>query len=419
MRRGYWVTLVLNGATTQGVFFLLAALAVLEAGDPLAVATQLLSQSVPALALLLLIRYSSSRFNFRSVFSRSLLLQGTASLAFAVCAWLFDYQLHTALILSFLLSLSSSLQPPGRRSVLADLYHDAEKRRATLAMITTYGNAARLAAPLLAGLLLAVGAWQWWFVLDAAACLVSALVARRALTYVQRLPSAPSRAPASGLPRLRSRTVVFFLAAYLSLCIFGLNIQVLAPLIARDLLEEGEAFVGLIVAAHSLGGLLGSFVVARASHALRTLYGIGMLLLGAGLLALLIPVGVGFEHALVVALAVLSGVGRGLSLTASSVMTSTWGSDSDFRERLIALTSLAFTASNVVSAGVIGLGMVMGGAFGALAICGVATMLAAAPALLMSRRWDPSSSHDEEPGAASAQHEASNIADEARGEDHK
>lgn len=386
-RRAYVWSAIGNGATTQGVFFLLAGLAVLRAEDPLAVGMQLAAQSLPALALLILVRSATSRFNFRSALVVSLWLQAASAVAFGVASMIFGYQLLGALIMSVIYATASTVQAPGRRTVMADLYSEDERRRA-MSRITAYSNGARLVAPAAAGLALATGYWQAWFILDAFICVTAAVLSSKAIRILNnaQTENQGNENDSRQVLSFKTRSVRAFLISFMVVCVFGFNIQVIAPLAARDLLKGAEEYAGLIVSSHTLGSLLGAVLVARADRYLRACYAGGSTLLGLGLIAFLIPNNAMETTILVCSL--VAGVGRGLTLTASSTMSSTWGTSTVFRERLIALTSIIFTASNLASAGIITVTLALGGSSMTLWVCGAGSVAAGLCALMMSSKWD-------------------------------
>ena len=391
-RSTYWITLVLNGGTSQGVFFILAGLAVIQAQDPFSIGLQLMAQSLPSLALLVLIRTASTRLNFRSALVWSLSLQGVTALTFAIFSVLFGYSLTAALIISAAYGLTSSVQTPGRRTVLADLY-EVDSRRKALSRVTAYSNGARLVAPALAGVALALDLWPVWFILDAGLCFFSAWIASKAIRAIKTksdnaLPT--DSQPIDMEPSLRARPVIIFLTAYLILCVFGFNIQVLAQITARDVLNNVTSYAGIIVSAHTAGSLVGAILVVRGDKFLRLLYGIGSIGLGLGFIGFLAQLGSSPISTFVAAF--LAGIGRGLALTASSTMTATWSESSIFRERLIALTSIIFTASNIVSAVVIALCLLIGGATLTIIVCGLGSIVAGVLIFTISKDWETLSS---------------------------
>lgn len=379
---------VANGATAQGVFFLLAGLAVLRSQEPVAIGFQLAAQSLPALIVLVLMRASSSRLSFRTALLFSLWLQAGSALLFAIASMFIGYNVQAAIFMSLLYAGGSTIQAPGRRTIIADLYEEQHRRRA-LASISAYSNGARLLAPAMAGLVLSTNYWPWWFVFDALATAASAWAlskARRALE-ISADPATAKHSPDGKLTiRLSSRSTAAFLLSFGIVCVFGFNIQVLAPLITRDTLQASATLTGFIVSIHTLGSLLGAVLVSRADRHLRISYIAGAALLGLGLCAVPFPL---VQVQGVVFLAVfIAGIGRGLVLTASTTMTATWGDSNDFREKLIALTSVIFTASNLLSATAVAVVLSIGDSSTLIWVFGIGTMLAAAVASLMPKTWD-------------------------------
>lgn len=383
--RLYISSFVLAGGTTQGTYVILAAWSVLRAGSASAIAWQLIAQAVPATVLVVLIRNAGNRWNFRSLLGWVLVLQAVTDLAFAAESLVVGYRLPAALAATLLLGVTTNIQTPGRRSFIADLYRP-DARRKVLSWATAYSNVARLAAPLAVGAILGTPWWPLWFVLDAACCLVSAIYTGRVRRSVHRRPATGSAVPTktvSAGPRF-GRPAILFLAADLTLCTFGFNIQILASILARTAFpHDATSYVGIIVSAHTLGSIAGAFVVTRTHRWLKGTFIAGAFMLGVGFCALALPAST-LAVLLVVAVA---GIGRGLALTASSVMTSTWGDDHRFQEKLTASTSVTFSGSNVISGPLIAVSVALGGAGAAVAVCGLGTVGAAVLAIVGGRGW--------------------------------
>ncbi|TDU22483.1 putative MFS family arabinose efflux permease [Arthrobacter sp. JUb115] len=386
LAKNFGTTFVISGATTQGTYFLLAALAVLKTEDPKAVAFQLIAQALPALVLLVLIKKAGDRWNFRTLLIWLLLGQAAVEIIFSIATFILGYQLPAALIASLLLGITTNAQAPGRRSILADLQPE-ETRRKNMSLLTTYSNIGRLVAPAIASFLMGSNFWPVWFILDAAFCVLSAILVRQALKITGRSAAADSSTEHDSRPRAYSKPVVIFMISFFLLCTFGFNIQVIAPMAGRDLLHDAAAYAGIIVSAHTFGSILGAFVVTRTHEWLRGTYIVGILVLGSSFF-LMTPWSAPVPLLIFVA---IGGFGRGLALTASSVMTSTWGGNSDFREKLMAFTAVVFTGSNLLSGPIVATTNYFGGAILTLIVCGIGTLLAII-GLAMGKDWEAKSS---------------------------
>lgn len=192
------------------------------------------------------------------------------SIALAVNAFLPRPQVWVLFAFSFLWASAYSLFSPALRAwparlLTPDLYTSA------LALEVVYYQAAALAGPVLAGVLIATLGPASAYVLDA----VSYLAVIVALAGMR--PSPPSAGPlkvgretiVEGLRFLRGKQVLqgtFWID--LNAMIFGIPVA-LYPAFVLDVLDASPAVLGLLYAAEAVGSLLVALFSGRASHVRR------------------------------------------------------------------------------------------------------------------------------------------------------
>jgi MFS family permease len=193
---------------------------------------------------------------------------------------------------SFTVGTMFAFNGPARNALLGDVIPDDRLGNA-IALMQVGANFARTAAPFLAGALLAwdaVGATGSYF-------FMAAVMAVVIFTY-RRLPDTPVRANRSETslmqdvrvgvrhvgddPRLFQALISFHIVAML-----GFSYTVLIPGFSIDVLDAGNAGVGILLGAAAAGGVVTSLVaagVADSRHA-NTLLHCACLMLGLSLIA--------------------------------------------------------------------------------------------------------------------------------------
>ncbi|HEX3778644.1 MAG TPA: MFS transporter [Pseudonocardiaceae bacterium] len=171
-----------------------------------------------------------------------------------------------------------------------------DERQATYALFTISANAAEVAGPSVAGVLLLAVNPGWILVLDAATFLVGAILIGRAGSLGTPAASTAggslSREIRSGLRYVRqTRWLSALIASAGAFQLFLLaTLSVLGPLVARADLGGASAWAA-ISAALGAGGIVGSAVAMRVRPKRPLLAGYSLLLLGSGptLLLLTLP----------------------------------------------------------------------------------------------------------------------------------
>jgi MFS family permease len=199
------------------------------------------------------------------------LLVGTQSAlmiqAFALSAlvWSGHVQFWHVAVLASLYGLANTLDMPTRQSYMADLVPRGDLMNA-IALNSAVFNGARVVGPAAAGLLVARYGTAAAFLFNGLSFLavIAALLAIR----TQGAPRARSGLGmgaeiaqgvryALGTPRI---ALVFGLL--LSVSLFLVNMNVLVPLIARNVLHEGAHGFGLLMASLGLGAVVGALTIA-------------------------------------------------------------------------------------------------------------------------------------------------------------
>ena len=174
---------------------------------------------------------------------------------------------HVA-VLGALYGLATTLDMPSRQSYIAHLVPRGDLMNA-IALNSAVFNGARVVGPAVAGLLVARYGTAAAFLMNGASfiAVLAALVAIRTEGAPSPRRGVGLRAEiaegvryAAGTPRV---ALVMSLLVVVSL--FVVNMNVLVPLIARDVLHEGAHGFGLLMAALGVGAVAGALAVAALS----------------------------------------------------------------------------------------------------------------------------------------------------------
>ena len=209
----------------------------------------------------------------------------------AILVWSGRVQFWHVAVLAALYGLATTLDMPSRQAYIAHLVPRGDLMNA-IALNSAVFNGARVVGPAIAGLLVARYGTAAAFVMNGASFI--AVIAALAAIRTEGVPS-PRRGIglraeiaegvryAAGTPRV---ALVMGLLTVVGL--FLVNMNVLVPLIARDVLHEGAHGFGLLMASLGLGAVTGALAVAVLSVG-RPRLGmvVGPALAAAGLLLLL------------------------------------------------------------------------------------------------------------------------------------
>jgi MFS family permease len=252
--------------------------------------------------------------------SKKLLITGCQAVAFVtmlsvgVLVALDLISVPLLVLAAFSVGVMYSFNGPARNALLGDLIPEDRLGNA-IALMQVGANFARTAAPFIAGALLsweAIGPSGTFFFM---ACIMAAVI----LTYLQ-IPRTPVRSDRNqtsllqdvrrGLSHVRqSPQLLQSIMSFQAVAILGFSYIVLIPGFSKDVMDAGNAGVGILLGAAAAGGVVTSLIAAGAadSRYARTLLHGSTLLLGLAL------VGFGLSPSFPVAVVMMALVGGGSS----------------------------------------------------------------------------------------------------------
>jgi len=278
--------------------------------------------------------------------------QATIFIAFCVLGLLVATDVIEVVYLaigSFVIGVAFSFLGPARQSFMLELV-DNSRRGNAVALSQVALNASRILAPLLAGIMLGIGA-----IGAAGAFFGMGLLYVGAITSTALLP--PSRTPESSAGRTvfgdikigvsyvsRHQGLRTLVLSYVLVIMFGFTyITVLPGLVENELGRDADS-ITLLLGVNAVGGLAASIGVASLADSpnARTVYTSMCLLFGVSLLCM------GFAPSyFVLAVAMLfGGFGAGGFQTLNGAIVSHI-TEPEYFGRVISLTFLAFAASSV------------------------------------------------------------------------
>lgn len=231
----------------------------------------------------------ADRSNKRKLLYLTQSLEMVESGVLALLAFLPHVPLFLFFVTSFAGGVLLSFDNPDRRSFLNEMVPEHEVSNA-VTLYSAMNAISRVIGPTIAGALIVTLGFGWCFTIDAASYLVvlAALKMMRA-SELRRTPRTP---PGKGQIRAGLRYVAHvpeLWISFLMLLIIGTasyNFTVVLPLFVEKGLNGSDAEYTLVYAAFSVGGLLGTLVVARRTRVdLRSII-IGAAGFGIALLAL-------------------------------------------------------------------------------------------------------------------------------------
>ncbi len=243
------------------------------------------------------------------------------------------------LVLSAMLGLTYAFEIPARQALLADLAgHDVPN---AIALNSSIVNAARIAGPALAGMVVASVGEGWAFALNAA----SFVGTYWALLVIRPPPQPPPTAGGGahvleGLAYAGRTSHVRALLALLTVSsLFAMPYQTLVPVLSTDVLGGGPRLYGVLLSCAGAGALAGAvgLLLRKGLSGLARRVALGASLLGAGILALAL------SRSAVLSGAALAVAGFGFITQMAGTMTLLQGlAPNEMRGRLMGLFSTLF-----------------------------------------------------------------------------
>jgi MFS family permease len=187
------------------------------------------------------------------------------ALALAILTLMGAVQVWHILALACTLGVINAFDMPGRQSLLIEMTGKADLLNA-ISLNSAIFNAARVAGPALAGILVAGLGEGFCFLLNA-----FSFVAVIACLLLMRLPAFVPRAPASPWIHLmdgfryahRTRTIRVLLAVVGAATLGGMPALVLMPFFADGIFHRGSQGLGFLMGAMGTGAVVGTLVLAR------------------------------------------------------------------------------------------------------------------------------------------------------------
>jgi MFS family permease len=256
--------------------------------------------------------------------------------------WSGHVQFWHVAVLAALYGLANTLDMPARQSFIAHLVPRGDLMNA-IALNSAVFNGARVVGPAAAGLLVARYGTAAAFLFNGLSFL--AVIAALAAIRTQGAPRPPSGLGmgaeiaegvryALGTPRI---ALVFGLL--LSVSLFVVNMSVLVPLIARNVLNQGAHGFGLLMASLGVGAVMGALTVAGLAVGRPPLG----FVVGPAIAAALLLVGLSFVHHFGLAAAVLMALGFAQIVFMTSCNTTVQLTVPDeLRGRIMGLYALVF-----------------------------------------------------------------------------
>jgi predicted MFS family arabinose efflux permease len=325
---------------------------------------------------------------------RRLLLGTQAALmlqAFTLAAlvWSGHVQFWHVAVLAAFYGLATTLDMPSRQSYIAHLVPRGDLMNA-IALNSAVFNGARVVGPAMAGLLVARYGTAAAFLMNGA----SFLAVLAALAAV-RTEGAPGPRRGIGLRAeiaegvryaAGTRRVALVMSLLVVVSLFVVNMNVLVPLIARDVLHEGAHGFGLLMASLGLGAVVGALAVAVLAVGRPPLgMVVGPALAAAALLLLLSTARhFGTTAAMLVAL----GFAQIVFMTSCNTTVQIAVPD-DLRGRVMGLYSLVFAGMTPIGALLMGTVAEHWGVSRACAVGGAAGLVLILALTAAWRRWYP------------------------------
>jgi MFS family permease len=175
-------------------------------------------------------------------------------------------------VLAALLGVVNSVDAPARQSFTIEIIDDRKDLPNAIALNATMFNLARVIGPTVAGLILAAWGAVWCFGVNGASFLAVII----GLWFIRVPPSAaetveaPARKVRDGVRYAFRHPVILPLILITAVSgVFSFSFSTLLPAFAVEVLNQGEAALGLLNTAVGIGAVLGSLFMASRSLAPR------------------------------------------------------------------------------------------------------------------------------------------------------
>lgn len=347
--------------------------------DPLALGMVTFLQFVPALFLGMYGGVLADRLQKRNILRATQLVVAFSAAVLGVLILGQVVVLWHVYAMALCLGCATAIEAPSRTSFAGELV-PAEDVVNAVGLNSSSFNAARMVGPAVAGVLIGLIGTGPVFMINAASSIwmiaLLSMIDTSQLYDTHTSTRQPGQVRAA-LRYVRSRAdlmVMIGLATAVSL--FGLNLQVVIPLVSTHVFDQGAAEYGLLASALALGTLSGSLLSAKRTSRPR-LRG----LISAALLFGLAEVAIAWvsDYWLFALMLVPTGI-VSLAFLVSANATVQLSVDAGTRGRVMALYFMALMGAGAFGSPLVGWMTDMWGIQLALALCGALTALSAVAA---------------------------------------
>jgi MFS family permease len=286
--------------------------------------------------------------------------------------------------LALVLGVINAIDNPSRRSFISELVEPSELANA-MSLNTAVMTGSRIFGPALAGLLIAWVGTGWCFVANGvsfAAVLTALVVMDRSQIHSSARVARAGGQVREGLRYAWADPVLkVTLLTLLVVSTFAFNYQVVLPLLVEREYGGGSAQFGALLAASSVGSLLGSLLTARLPRAT-----LRFMLLALAALAgfnLLLAVSPTLWMAFVVSIPMGAGGAAFIAASSGLLLQRT---APELRGRILALQATAFLGSTPIGSPIVGWVSETFGARAGIALGGIVAVGSLAAATVARRR---------------------------------
>lgn len=354
--------------------------------DPVALGMVTFLQFVPALVLGMYGGVLADRLQKRNVLRAT---QAVVALTAAILGTLIlgeSIALWHVYAMALCLGCANAIEAPSRTAFASELV-PAEDVVNAVGLNSSSFNAARLVGPAISGVLIGWIGTGPVFLINAASSVwiivLLSMIDTTALHDTHRSERAPGQVRAA-LRYVRGRVdLMLMIGLATAVSLFGLNLQVLIPLVSTHVFDKGAAEYGLLASSLALGTLTGALLAARRSSRPR-LRG----LITAALLFGLAEVAIAWVDVYWLFALMLVPTGMvSLAFLVSANATVQLSVDAGTRGRVMALYFMALMGAGAFGSPLVGWMTDQWGIQLALALCGALTALSAvsAGAILVHR----------------------------------
>jgi len=285
-------------------------------------------------------------------FSKRKILLFTQS-AFAVLAFVLGLlvslnivKYYQILIIAFLTGLVNTIDMPARQAFYIELV-PKENLMNAITLNSSVANLARIVGPMISGLLIGAVGYQWSFYLNA----MSFIAVIVGIFFIVERAQKPSRFSLKDLENVNDDIksgvaymkgipiMVIAIVLFTIVNVFGLNFNVLIPVLAKDVYNLGSTGYGLLMGVLGVGALAASLLLAaisykgvKHSYLFLSAITLGITLLITGLIK---------SYSFVVVITMISGFSMVVCMNTTNTLLQTSSSD-EYRGRVMSIYSLIF-----------------------------------------------------------------------------